>query len=180
MVSKQLNVTCRCPSFEKCRTEKCLYQLIVPFSKIAKDLFDRYKQAKLVTAEIFISKDGKVRRIVKIKNNGDRSRKAEVGDMVYLHRSRDFCLPDVHNPYKYPGTKGRECAMKLRSNIKNLAEYNPTLSLRFNVCADLCCGRRFFKKTVIKQVTCSCRFSKTRMDVVCKVCPVVAAYHICN
>lgn len=155
--------------------------LIVPFSKIAEDLFGRYQQAKLVTGEK--SKSAKFGMVLKIKNDFrsyKKLRKVEANSMVYLSRSRDFCLADVHNPYKYPGTKGRECAMRLRSNIRNLAEYNPTLSLRFNVCANLCCGRGYLRKTVIKQVTCACRFSKTRMDVVCKECPVVAVYHICN
>ncbi|CAB3990097.1 Wnt-4-like [Paramuricea clavata] len=181
IVERSLNITCRCPNFEQCATKECTRMLIVPFSKIAEDLFGRYQQAKLVTGEK--SKSAKFGMVLKIKNDVrsyKKLRKVEARSMVYLSRSRDFCLADVHNPYKYPGTKGRECAMRLRSNIRNLAEYNPTLSLNFNVCANLCCGRGSLTKKVEKQVTCTCRFSKTKMDVVCKECPVDAVYHICN
>lgn len=176
MVLENLNVTCSCPYFEKCWTEDCVYRLITPFRTIAEDLFDRYKQAKLAS----ITKNGKLRISFSGYRKQKRTRKVEASDMVYLVRSRDFCVPSVRQPSKYPGTRGRECSVWFRSNLENLAEFNPEITLRYNVCDNLCCGRGYFIKVMNKQLNCSCRFSISKVTVVCKKCTIAAVYYICN
>jgi hypothetical protein len=167
-VLRSLNITCSCPGFEQCEEEKCVYQLIVPFSKIAEELFRQFKQAKLVIAER--SMQNKFKLVLKIKKTNARENKRKVGvnDMIYLQRSRSYC----------PST-GRECGRRVLSDRRNLAEYNKELILNVNVCAHLCCGKKHYKKRTIKKVNCSCRFSNTRMSVKCKTCSVIILHRIC-
>ena len=178
MVRGNLNATCRCPGFgdRSCRQESCLQLLIVPFSKISEEIFDRYKQARLVTFS-------KKNKILKIKNNGSsgrRTRKIKSGEMAYLYGSRDFCLPDPTDPHKKPGTRGRVCAQRLKFNMRNLIKYNPNLPDRFDVCADLCCGRGYRIVNDTKKVNCRCRFSQSRWRLICTKCFVAATLSICN
>ncbi|XP_028409301.1 protein Wnt-4a-like isoform X2 [Dendronephthya gigantea] len=178
VVRESLNATCRCPGFGvgSCAQELCVQLLVVPFSKISEEIFDRYKQARLVTLS-------KRNAVLKIKNNGNnerRARKVKSGEMAYLYGSRDFCLPDPTNPHKKPGTRGRVCAQRLKFDARNLIKFNPDLPDRFDVCGNLCCGRGYSIVNNTKKVNCRCRFSTSRWKLICTKCSVPATVSICN
>ena len=165
-----LNITCSCDDYA-CKSQTCSYVMTGPFSKIAEEIFNRYNDAKLVVLKNRKSE----KSFLAVKNEGGNSNRAEGRklkrrEMGYLVRV-DHC----------PGTEGRKCGMQLqRSNIEILTKYNAEVKLHFNNCQNLCCGRGYSSNIETKEVKCKCRFSNSRMDVVCKSCSVPAVFFRCN
>ena len=172
MVEKTgLNTSCSCKDLD-CKDGEVCSLVLTSFRKIANELYKQYKHAKLVVLKkikksknpvLVVKKDGR-------SSNKPAGRELKAREMAYLYK-RDYC----------PQTKGQECAMKLmRPDIKKLSGYNVGMALPYNHCKHLCCGRGHTKKNTLQTLKCTCRYSNSRRDVVCKSCLVLAVYSYCN
>lgn len=137
--------------------------MIGPFKQIAEDIFNRYKNAKL--ARIAENKS-----YLAVNDSGSSNRKLKPEDMGYFVKARNHCRR----------TRGRFCGMELRSNTEIHAQYNKDVKLHFNSCDNLCCGRGYIRSMGVKELNCKCRFSYSRMDIVCKRCFEPAGFLYCK
>ena len=156
-----------------CTVYTCTRYLPIEFKDIATTIFQSYKKA----LQVNLVDAGKGRKELVIKNQkqGGKNKKLEATDMVYLGRSRDFCLPD--NNGDLPGTKGRKCGHKYTENFRRKTQVNTTT---INECHHLCCGRGYTISVNEESEKCGCKFDMKIMNVKCKECSAKKETYFCR